>query len=371
MDVLFVISHKPDNRYKKRLELIKNTFETGIVYWNKEDEPKNFSIEGVNSLELHIKANRTNPLKRIPQTLKFISKAIKEVEKQRPKLLYVGNLDMLMVAARYKYKHKEAKIVYEIADLHRLIIDRQKTFIKRLLSQILKITEKILTRSIDILVLTSMKFYDVYYSDFIDKKKVIFLPNMPEEDSFAGFKKLNHDKFTIGFIGWIRYKNQLRMLIEASQKANIDVVFAGEDGESDEFKKYCERFSNVTYIGPFVYEKEIKSMYGKVDCVYAVYDADMANVRVALPNKLYEAMLCEMPIIVAQNTYLSELVLDMGIGVAVNHKDVNDLTMKLKRLSSDSGYYEAICDNCRKCKETVKLSIYNRELLERIKEVLS
>lgn len=369
MDVLFVISHKPDNRYKKRLDLLKHKYETGIVFWNKEVEKQNFTMDGVSSFEIHVTANRTNPLKRIPQTIMFISQAYKKVKKLAPKYVYVGNLDMLLVAVRYKIRHKGVKIIYEIADLHRLIIDKQSLALKKYLSKILRILEKYFTKDVDCLVLTSMKFFDVYYSDFVDKNKVVFLPNMPKEDSFNGFEKHAHDKFTIGFIGWIRYKDQLKMLIEAADRANVDVVFAGEDGDGEDFKHYCSQFAHVSYLGPFNYEREIQQMYQRIDCVYAVYDADMANVRVALPNKLYESMLCEMPIIVAKNTYLSELVLEMGIGSAVSHNCIEDLIEELKRLSTDSNYYNKICQNCKTQKQTVNLNNFNSTLLTKIEEV--
>lgn len=370
MDILFVISHKPDNRYKKRLELLSKGYRTGIIYWNKAKETQSFNMQNVFSCEIHVKANRTNPLKRIPQTLQFIKLAYKKVKELKPKCLYVGNLDMLMIAVLYKKHHKHVRIFYEIADLHRFIIDRQNGIIKKILSSGLKAAEKYYAKNIDRLILTSMKFYEVYYSDFIVKNKVIFLPNMPEEASFDGFQKKTHGKFTVGFIGWIRYKKQLRLLIEAAEKADVNVIFAGEDGDGDGFERECTQYQNVKYFGPFVYEKEIQKMYGMIDCVYAVYDADMANVRVALPNKLYEAILCEMPIIVAKTTYLSELVLNMGIGSAVSHTDVHELTEELIRLSTDRDYYQQICDHCIEQKKTVTLNTYNNVMLKEFEKLM-
>lgn len=369
MDVLFVISHIPDNRYHKRLLAISKYYDTGILYWNKSTKDVVFKMNNVNSFSLKIPADMTNPLKRIPQTIKFIVKALKKVENIKPRCIYVGNLDMLLVACLYKSHNRNAKIIYEIADLHRLIVDQQHG-IRKIMSFVLKKIEKTLTKKVDRLVLTSMKFYDVYYSNLISNSKVIFMPNMPEEESFNGFKKSSHKIFTVGFIGWIRYKNQLRMLIKAAKKANVRVLFAGEDGEGDNFKKECLEYDYIEYLGSFEYAKDIQKMYKKIDCVYAVYDADMANVRVALPNKLYESMICEIPIIVAKNTYLSELVLDMGIGTAVSHNNEEELVDELKRLSIDKSYYESICKNCKTHKLNVNLHTYNSRLISELKNIL-
>lgn len=367
----FLISHKPDNRYIKRINILKEKYDLRVIFWNKNINGAVLSLNGVTINEIQIPANQTNPLKRIPELLRFIKSAYKKLIESNPDAIYVGNLDMLYIANRYRTKkNKNVKIIYEIADLHRLIIDKQVGF-KWIVSKILKVSEKEFCKSIDILVLTSMKFFDIYYSKFLDKNKVVFLPNMPELDSFKNFLKTSHDTFTVGFIGWIRYKNQLRLLIQAAQEAKVKVLFAGEDGEGNDFENECQKYEHVTYLGPFDYDSQIVSMYQKIDCVYAVYDADMANVRVALPNKLYEAILCEKPIIVAKNTYLSELVLNMRIGAAVSHKNKKDLTDELIKMSKDKQYYEQLCNNCYTNKDKINLENFNNELLKKIDEILN
>ncbi len=368
ISIAFIISHRPDNRYIKRINVLKEKFDLNLLFWNKADETINPVIDGVSITEVHIPANQTNPLKRVPETIRFINKAYKALAEIAPDIVYVGNLDMLYIARKYKKRRNtNAKIIYEIADLHRLIIDEQKS-VKKLFSNNLKRRENKYIRDVDILVLTSMKFYDVYYNKMISKSKVVFLPNMPEEKTFGGYipKKRDGQTFTVGFIGWIRYKNQLRMLIDAAGKVGCNVLFAGTDGEGTEFEEYCKQFSYVQFLGSFKYEEKIRDLYDMIDCVYAVYDADWANVRVALPNKLYEAIDCEKPIIVAKNTYLGELVKEYGIGQEVNHTSVNELEEVLLKLMNDKEYYDKLVDNCRVAKRNATLTKYNKGLLDKI-----
>ena len=96
--------------------------------------------------------------------------------------------------------------------------------------------------------------------------------------------------------------------------------------------------------------------------IYSVYDADMTNVRVALPNKLYEAIYCERPIIVAKGTYLAELVERWGVGVAVDHREPKELTAVLQRMRDDAGYYQAFCYRCREQKKIADTETYNKLL---------
>jgi len=363
--IVFVISHRPDNRYQKRIQVLKQKYDIELIFWNKGEDLLKPIINGAHVNEIHIPANQINPLKRLPQTQRFISRAFHRLCNAKPDIVYVGNLDMLYIAGKYKHRiNSKARIIYEIADLHRLIIDKQKG-IKKVLSYGLKWLEKKYIKDVDLLVLTSMKFFDVYYMNLIEKSKVVFLPNMPEESTFDGYVPQDRtgEQFTVGFIGWIRYKDQLRMLIEAAEKTCCNVLFAGADREGTEFEEYCKQFSYVDYLGSFNYDKKIKNLYDMVDCIYAVYDADWTNVRIALPNKLYESILCEKPIIVAKNTYLSELVKDYGVGIETSHKSVADLIEVLDHLKNDKEYYTSLVNNCRRVKKEVSLSKYNENLI--------
>ena len=61
-----------------------------------------------------------------------------------------------------------------------------------------------------------------------------------------------------------------------------------------------------------------------IDINFVAYDTDSYNVRVALPNKLYESIFFQVPIIVSKNTYLSECVSNFDIGYAINSSDINE-----------------------------------------------
>lgn len=368
LDILYILSHRPDNRYGKRFEAL-SVFHQRVLFWNKR------SAESTNNPkaweEINIPADQTNPLKRLPETIKFIQKAQKRAIELNPRLLYVGNLDMLYVAISVKRKFPNTKIIYEVADLHRLIADDQRG-IKKIVRRFLIETEKRFCKRIDKLVLTSPKFYDIYYSNFIDKSRVIYMPNLPTVSAFGKYYPVarRSASFTVGFFGWVRYLNQLNMLLDASERLGFNVLIAGSDNSGNEFRERCNSMSNVDYYGPFDYKKDIAALYQRVDCIYSVYDADLNNVRVALPNKLYEAILAQKPILVAQGTYLSELVKQYGIGLAVKHDDIDSLVSAIKLLSSSVETYAECVNNCAKIADIVDQEKYDCILLDSVKEAL-
>ena len=174
------------------------------------------------------------------------------------------------------------------------------------------------------------------------------MPNSPDLSAFKNCKHDGHEKFTVGFIGVVRYPDQLKMLIEASEEANVNVMFAGFTEGCPEIQEMAEARNNVTYYGRYDYDKDIAKLYGACDAIYSVYDSKMKNVSIALPNKLYEAVYCSLPIIVSKNTYLAEMVEKYNVGIAIESTGKEMLIKLLSRLSSDTEYYQMFVDSCKK-----------------------
>ncbi len=272
-------------------------------------------------------------------------------------------MDSLKISVEYK-KRKTCKIIYEVADLRELFIEKPKNAAFLVLSSIIKKTEKRLLKFVDRLVLTSEKFYEVYYCNLISKDKMIYMPNTPDESPFLNYRKKDSGEFTVGFIGGVRYMEQMKMLVDAADALNYKVLFAGGGGYGDyeRITDYCKGKENITFTGKYVFDRDIARLYGMVDCVYSVYDADNANVRIALPNKLYEAVLCGLPIIVAKGTYLSEVVEDWGVGVSVSHKDVNELITALEKMKNYKSFYNRMVQCCSEKSVDVTAAKYNTQL---------
>jgi len=76
--------------------------------------------------------------------------------------------------------------------------------------------------------------------------------------------------------------------------------------------------NNVFYHGPFKNPDELLSIYSSIDICYVVYDSTDGNVKLAIPNKLYECLFFLTPMIVAKGTYLAERVKELQIGFEVD-----------------------------------------------------
>lgn len=335
MNTLFVLTHIPNPRMNKRIKAANSLGQVGVVCIrrNNQDvyEPALSQVPH-HILETNL-PSAANPLKRALASLRFFKFALKKLKNEAPDLLYTASLDSLLVARAYQLFHPKVRIVLEVADVREAYL-RDNHGIKR---KLLSFVEKRLYSHVCLLVLTSEQFFTQYYHRYFPKDKVLVQQNRPDLAAFSTFQKKQGGPFTVGFIGGIRYLEQMKMLVDSAQAAGVAVLFAGAGGTSsdmDAITAYCQGKGHVRFTGKYKYDQDIAALYGSVDCVYAVYDADNPNVRIALPNKLYEAAYCGLPLLVARGTYLSEVVETNSLGYAVSHKEVSELTSLLSRLKS-------------------------------------
>lgn len=364
MTVCFLLTHVPNPRMNKRIEVFKARADTHVICTRRASQNVWEPTQDVDHIIFDIDLpSAKHILKRYMVSKDFQKKALEQLEKLKPNVIYAEGLDTLIIAGKYKKNH-DVRIIFEVADLRENYITKPKRIVDRFITHVLLQKEKKAFKNVDYLVVTSPKFYDMHYCRLISREKMLFIPNAPDIEVFRTYHKKHGGTFTIGFIGGIRYLDQMKMLVDAAGQAECNVVFAGAGGTSSDFEEiqeYCKDKDYVLFTGRYNYNTQIAELYSMVDCVFAVYDADNPNVRIALPNKLYESILCELPIIVAKGTYLEELVKKWGVGISVSHRDKTDLIKALTSLKDSKAIYEEISRNCIITRKNLDKN-YNSEL---------
>lgn len=370
--MLLVFPHLPNPRMIKRINALKADYKLEVIYWDRgiSTGKVNQIPEKVKTTVIKRKANEGYPLRRIGTTLRVMVDVFGTMKRLKPNYLYLCKTDMLAIGVFYKIlMDKKVSIIYEVSDLHSLMVDKQNTILKRIISGILKTMEKILCKYIQLLVVTSECFYIYFYKEFLDETRVIFIPNTPDQRVFTGFKRRKNDTYTVGFIGTVRYAKQLEMLLDVSEEIGVNVLIAGNGKDYKRILEYSKNMENVEIYGGYEYIEEIKSLYEKVDCIYSVYDAEKRNVQIALPNRLYEAVYTDTPIIAAKETYLGELVDKYGIGKTISYNCDYELAEVLRDLKNNREYTVQIARNTSRLKNIWNLEVYNKQLLDAIKQL--
>lgn len=372
MKICFLLNHIPDPRINKRIEVAKQCGKVNVICIRRKDqdiwEPVHKDIKH-KVFNINLPSSK-HIVQRISMFYFYKKRLLKELNKINPEIVYIDGFDSLLIAGLYKRK-KHAELIYEVADLREDFIEIPKNPISKIKKYILSYVEKKSIGKLSLLVLTSMKFYDLHYRKIINKKKILYIPNIPDISVFKNYKHKEKGEFTVGFIGGIRYIQQMKMLVDVAEKVKCKVLFAGAGGTStdyEEIRGYCANKDYVEFTGKYDYKSQIAKLYASVDCVYAVYDASNPNVRIALPNKLYESVYCELPIIVAKNTYLSEIVEKYKIGISVNYESELELYTCLTALMNEKIYKE-IEKNCKENKALLVKNTWKNKLIERIKRM--
>ncbi|KAB7707380.1 glycosyltransferase [Bacillus aerolatus] len=362
MKITFLLSHFPDPRFVKRIKVANKVGSTQVVY---AERPNNV----FNSDELVEVIGEKNILRsefsksRILFLLTFMFTAFNNFNREKPNKIHVGNLDMLFIVSLYKFLFsKNVEVIYEVADLHKYVYNDSSSFKANFFRKFLSFLEKKLLKNVDSLILTSPYFWEDYYQGKIDKEKYILIPNVPDEEYYKDITPPKSSEFRIGFIGVVRYKQQLINLLNVCKRKNVKVMIAGDGPDYISLKNEYLENDNISFFGKYDYKKDIKKLYESVDIIYSVYDTKIKNVRVALPNKLYEAIVSERPIIVAKDTKLSDCVSKLEIGYNIDASGEEDLEKLFDFLLINPNDIADKSNNCKSIKNQYFFSHYSNIL---------
>ena len=129
--------------------------------------------------------------------------------------------------------------------------------------------------------------------------------------------KQSEGSLSIGFVGIPRF-DSVYNFIDVFCRNYPQYTFHIFGGPIPEQFQSLTKYSNCHFHGFFNNPVDLPRIYSQIDLVLATYDVECDNVRYAEPNKLYESIYFETPIIVSEGTFLSEKVESLGIGFSIN-----------------------------------------------------
>ena len=127
----------------------------------------------------------------------------------------------------------------------------------------------------------------------------------------------SNETISIGFVGGPRFDsvyNFIDAFCRNFPKGEFHVFGGPVTEQFEELKKY----KNCIFHGFFKNPIDLPEIYSSIDVVVATYDTKFENVRYAEPNKIYESIYFETPIVVSSGTFLADKVKRLGIGFDIN-----------------------------------------------------
>lgn len=148
---------------------------------------------------------------------------------------------------------------------------------------------------------------------------------------------------TIGFVGAVRYFDENVALIKSMQNfRNIRLSYVGRQLTDCHLDAYCKRnkYNHIKFLGEFKNQDKSR-IYEDIDIINSLYGNKSMEVCAALPNRLYDALIFKKPILTTKGTYLSEVVLKYGIGLALSDSQTYTPQEYQKSISEYIGYFNS------------------------------
>lgn len=322
--VVFLLQRAFHPRYHRRIDAwLNHGLDVTVYYFQRgaADQPPEIPPGRGGAVSLGFATDR-DYVRRIPQLFQA-ARRIRENERgaDPPAHVYCFGWDMTALGIS---TFPGSRYVTEIGDI-RLGQLRARPVLR----SVVGLVERALTRRVVTLVLTSPGFIDAIPSARSTMTRALVHENrvpLRYADEWMSHRRevvpQTHDNLLrIGVIGVFRYPFTLLPFLDAVGACSdvpISVELFGRGELTPDVETYSERFENIRYHGPFQAPQDLPRIYRAVDIVFSVYDNRDYNVKLALPNKLYEAAFFGVPILVASDTSLASRVETWGIGWPVD-----------------------------------------------------
>lgn len=351
--VVFVLSSIQDSHALKRVsEFVERGFEV-VIYGFSRGQIDSTSL---GNIKIHVIGSFSNALpyyKRLYKLCSGMRKVRKIYERERVLWFYFG-LDIVLfaklVGCKGKYIYEECDLVhtYLPCKLLRIIFEKIDLFF---------IQHSFFT------ILTSEGFlrYHLMHNAKLNKASIKVIPNRLNTN-ILNFpqpvkKKIDLNHMAFAFVGGARFDSLLSFVeIILRNFPQHTFHFFGNPVQNykTKYDKLGLRYQNVFFHGAFKNPNDLSKIYSQIDILVITYDSKYDNVRFAEPNKIYEAIYFETPVVVTKGTFLSEKVQRLNIGFSVSPFDEADVIRFVNNLTEFS-----VMDKILACKKIDKKDCLN------------
>ncbi|MEH6772917.1 MAG: glycosyltransferase [Cereibacter changlensis] len=237
-----------------------------------------------------------------------------------PEAIIARNPEMLMLAARARQRWPEAALVYEVLDIHRMMLgDGPRPRAMRAL-------ERRLLRGASVILTSSPGFIREYFEPFGQTTAPIrlvenkcFFPGAALPPAQPGPRD---GPLRIGWFGILRCAWTLDCLdrITRAEPGRYRIVLRGKPA-ADQLPDFAEVVAanpDMVFEGPYRAPEDLPAIYADVDLAFLIdrYDAGQ-NSDWLLPNRLYEGCRHGAVPVVLTGTEVARTLAARGLGVAV------------------------------------------------------
>lgn len=328
--VIFILTSSVNPNSIKRIdEFVSRGFEVKAYGFKRDvdvpNKPKFADIEVLSNFK-----NNLSYYKRCAIIYKGIKKVLKETNAQ-DSIYYLVGLDVAMFFRLQTKKH----YIFEEADLvHTNIKARAiKDWYERIDKYIIK--HSVLS------AFRSEGFVRYHFGENVPENVHVIANRL--NVAIKNFEVLPKEPvdmkhLKIGYVGFIRYRSILnfaKVFCEYFPQHEFHFYGTFTTEQNEKAFSVLKDYKNCHFHGSFKSPDELNKIYSQIDLVLSTYDVSSENVRYAEPNKIYEAIYFETPIIVSRGTFLANKVNRLGIGYDIDAMNAIEIMDFVESFSVD------------------------------------
>ena len=329
---LLVTNFKNDNRvYRMAKSLSNNGYPTTVVAWKKGDVLVQENFNGIEVERVTVKSDRwkrTNILIGAIQYFEFAFRAIRKYRKVD--VWHCNDYEAFVIGILAKISRPKLKLVY---DCHELESHRNgKGAFMRFAIRTL---EKLFIPWVELVITVSPSIQEFYKKKY-NLPFVALIRNLPNEmqvvHSNTLREKLGLEKSQMVFLyqGMLAKGRGIEVLLsafEARQTAEAVIVFMGFGALKEEIEEFASRNENIFFV-PAVSYAEIPLYTGSADVGVNSVEPTCLSYEFSLPNKLFEYIQSEIPVLTNQLPDCAALVSEYKVGRVIptwNVESINEV----------------------------------------------
>ena len=262
-------------------------------------------------------------------------------------------------------KLRSIPFIFEVRDLWPEVPIQMGAVKNNFFKKILRWFEKYIYENSIHLIALSPGMKDGILKYNIPNEKISVIPNMAKIDIFAKRESddsvfqefdLNMNTFKVIHFGSIGKANAVNYILDAAKSMksveDVDFIFLGAGSEEKKMIEFCKanELQNVHFLGDHSLKK-VSEIVNVCD-VSLVTFKNLPILYTNSPNKLFDSLSAQLPIIVNSNGWTRELVEDNECGFFVDPLRADDLVEKIIELKGNLKLKNRMGENARLLAET-------------------
>jgi glycosyltransferase involved in cell wall biosynthesis len=362
VDIIILSSNSViyDIRIRKIVKSLQKKYSVSILGWNREklcsEKIHNFIVKPI---LFSLKAPYGKPTLILYYPV-FWTWLVLRLFKYKPRMVHSCDFDTLIPGLIYKMIFRK-RLVFDV-------FDRYSGYVPlnfKKLQSVLNWFEEFLSTKADVMVTVTDKVLSTFR---MKPTRCAIIMNYSEDNPSisskregnikenSNDKKKNNDVFRLVYTGAVQKNYGLERIIAAIDGLdNVELAIAGRIIDN-EFLDQILQLPNIKYHG-LLQHSDALALEGNSDVLMVLYDLKYSVADLSSPNKIFEGMMCGLPIITNMET---KLVNEVGCGIIVDYDDINQIKAAVIRLRDNIELRRTLGNNGRRA----FLQKYNWTIME-------